>query len=129
MRPPPRRRYRLLTLMSTAYGARLGNWPLIAIHSILTRDGRVLTFGTDGNGAQTGRFIYDVWDPRLANDDVSAEHNTLGNFTATDLFVVPMCCCRAVILSSSRVAISTRMAVRLTWVIATPTCSPGTTTI
>ncbi len=64
----------------------LGDWPLIAIHSILTRDGRVLTFGTDGEGAQTGRFIYDVWDPRLANDDVSAAHNTLGNFTATDLF-------------------------------------------
>lgn len=61
----------------------LGDWPLVAIHSIFLRDGRVLTFGTDGEGAQTGRFIYDVWD---ANDDVSAKHNTLPNGTQTDIF-------------------------------------------
>ena len=39
------------------------SWPLIAAHAILTPDGRVLTYGTDGNGMQTGFFIYDVWDP------------------------------------------------------------------
>ena len=39
------------------------NWPLIPMHSALTPDGRVLTYGTDGAGTQTGYFIYDVWDP------------------------------------------------------------------
>ena len=38
-------------------------WPLIAAHMVLTPDGRVLSYGTDGNGNQTGFFIYDVWDP------------------------------------------------------------------
>lgn len=59
----------------------LKDWPLIAIHSILLRDGRVLTYGTDRFGQATGRFIYDVWDP------VSDEHEELENFfTATDIF-------------------------------------------
>jgi hypothetical protein len=39
------------------------NWPLIAVHAALTPDGRVLTYGTDGSGTQTGFFIYDIWDP------------------------------------------------------------------
>ena len=39
------------------------NWPLIAVHAVLMPDGRVLTYGTDGTGKQTGFFIYDVWDP------------------------------------------------------------------
>ena len=38
-------------------------WPLIAVHAVLMPDGRVLTYGTDGDGKQTGNFIYDVWDP------------------------------------------------------------------
>ena len=40
----------------------VGAWPLIAVHMVLTPDGRVLSYGTDGNGTQTGYFIYDVWD-------------------------------------------------------------------
>ena len=58
-------------------------WPLIAVHTVLMPDGRVLTFGTDGNGKQTGYFIYDVWDP-LAG--LNAGHLTLPNLTNTDLF-------------------------------------------
>ena len=38
-------------------------WPLIAVHAALTPDGRVLTYGTNGAGTQTGYFIYDIWDP------------------------------------------------------------------
>ena len=58
-------------------------WPLIAIHSVLTPDGRVLTYGTDGLGLQTGFFIYDVWDPSAGP---AAGHVTLPNTTGTDIF-------------------------------------------
>jgi hypothetical protein len=58
-------------------------WPLIAIHGVITMDGRVLTYGTDGNGIQTGFFIYDVWDPSAGP---AAGHVTLPNTTGTDLF-------------------------------------------
>lgn len=60
-----------------------GNWPLIAAHAVLIPDGRVLTYGTDGNGQQTGFFIYDVWDPAAG---LSAGHLTLPNTTNTDIF-------------------------------------------
>ncbi len=35
------------------------DWPLIGIHAILTGDGKVLSFGSDGMGHQGG-FMYDV---------------------------------------------------------------------
>ena len=38
-------------------------WPVIGIHAVLLPEGRVLTYGTDTNGRQTGFFTYDVWDP------------------------------------------------------------------
>ena len=60
------------------------SWPLIAAHAVLTPDGRVLTYGTDGNGVQTGYFIYDVWDPQAG--PTGAGHLTLPNGTATDIF-------------------------------------------
>ncbi len=62
------------------------NWPLVAIHAILTPDGRVLTYGSDSAGTatrQTGFFVYDVWDP---SEGLSAGHLTLDNLTLTDLF-------------------------------------------
>ncbi|HEU0202797.1 MAG TPA: PA14 domain-containing protein [Burkholderiaceae bacterium] len=55
-------------------------WPLIAVHAVLLPDGRVLTYGTDTTGKQTGYFVYDVWDP---TDD---SHLTLPNGTSTDIF-------------------------------------------
>ena len=55
-------------------------WPLIAIHATLTRDGRILSFGSDHVGHQTGEFIYDVWDP------LTGQHTTLPNTTHTDIF-------------------------------------------
>jgi len=63
-----------------AWSSGLAEWPLIPIHAALLGDGRLLTYGTDGNGTQTGFFIYDVWDPQADS------HLTLPNQTATDLF-------------------------------------------
>lgn len=61
----------------------VGDWPLVAIHAVLTGDGRVLTYGTTEAGTQTGRFTYDLWTP---TDSPESGHSTLPNTTATDLF-------------------------------------------
>lgn len=60
------------------------DWPLIAIHAALLPDGRVATYGTNADGQQTGKFIYDIWDPNAAALD--SGHLTLPNTTNTDLF-------------------------------------------
>src|SRR5699024_4543761 len=59
-------------------------WPLIAIHTSVLPDGRVMTYGTDLNGKQTGKFFYDVWNPFSGTADAS--HLTLPNQTGTDIF-------------------------------------------
>ncbi|MGF1597637.1 MAG: galactose oxidase-like domain-containing protein [Acidimicrobiales bacterium] len=59
------------------------DWPLIAIHAVLSADGDVVTYGTDGDGVQTGRFSYDVWTP---GPSAAEGHITLANTTRTDLF-------------------------------------------
>ena len=61
----------------------VASWPLIAVHAVLLPEGRVLTYGTDSNGRQTGFFTYDVWDPAAG---LGAGHLTLPNGTGTDLF-------------------------------------------
>jgi hypothetical protein len=70
--------------LSALPGQSMAQWPLIPIHAALLGDGRLLTYGTDGNGTQTGYFIYDVWDPQagLGHD----AHLTLPNNTHTDIF-------------------------------------------
>ena len=55
-------------------------WPLIAVHGVLTADGRVVSYGTKADGTQTGMFIYDVWNPA---DDT---HMTVANTSGTDIF-------------------------------------------
>ncbi|MGE3290414.1 MAG: galactose oxidase-like domain-containing protein [Geminicoccaceae bacterium] len=61
----------------------LADWPLIPIHTMLLPNGTVMTYGSNGDGQQTGRFIYDVWDPRQG---LGGGHLTLPNTTQTDLF-------------------------------------------
>lgn len=65
---------------SSGLGRSLAQWPLIPIHAVLLGDGRLLTYGTNGSGKQTGYFIYDIWDPR------DGSHMTLPNNTQTDIF-------------------------------------------
>lgn len=59
------------------------DWPMVGIHAALDINGRVVTYGTNPDGTQTGRFIYDIWTP---NQSAAAGHNTLTNTTRTDLF-------------------------------------------
>ena len=60
------------------------SWPLIPLHSVVTPEGRLMSYGTRGNGQQTGFFIYDIWDPSMGTG-ISA-HTTLPNGTGTDIF-------------------------------------------
>jgi YVTN family beta-propeller protein len=66
-----------------AWDPQVYEWPLIAVHAVVTPDMRVMTYGTDGIGRQTGYFIYDLWD---ISADPSTGHLTLDNVTATDIF-------------------------------------------
>jgi YVTN family beta-propeller protein len=66
-----------------AWDPQVYSWPLIPIHAVLTPDMRVMTYGTNGAGKQTGYFIYDVWD---INAGLAGGHMTLDNVTGTDLF-------------------------------------------
>lgn len=58
-------------------------WPLIPVHAVLMPDGRVMSYGTDGSGRQTGFFIFDLWDPA---GGLGGGHLTLPNGTGTDIF-------------------------------------------
>lgn len=59
-------------------------WPLIPLHAMLMPDGRVLSYGTDEQGQQSGLFVYDIWDPSRGTGPDS--HFVLPNTTGTDLF-------------------------------------------
>lgn len=56
---------------------------MIPIHMALDSKGRVVSYGTNRDGQQTGRFVYDVWDP---SGSAGVGHSTLQNTTQTDLF-------------------------------------------
>jgi YVTN family beta-propeller protein len=74
----------------------LKTWPLVAVHGVLTPDGRVLSYGTRTNGQQTGFFTYDVWNP--ADDS----HLTLSNSTGVDIF----CSSQLVLADATGIAIN-----------------------
>ena len=67
------------------------DWPTIAIHSVLTPQGKVMNFGTDESGLQGAQFFFDVWDPKLGTGANS--HYTLPNTLGVDSF-----CSAAVLL-------------------------------
>jgi|Tabmets5t2r1_1033131.scaffolds.fasta_scaffold07047_2 Domain of unknown function (DUF1929) len=60
------------------------DWPLIGIHAVLTPEGKVLSYGTDEDGVQTGLYVYDVWDPTLGLGPDA--HAVLANTTDVDIF-------------------------------------------
>ncbi|MFN9452401.1 MAG: galactose oxidase-like domain-containing protein [Rubrivivax sp.] len=59
-------------------------WPIIAVHLTLLPDGRVLTFGANTGGYQSGYRELDVWDPTVGG--LTDGHTMFINGTGTDLF-------------------------------------------
>ena len=59
-------------------------WPIIPLHEVLLQDGRVMSYGSNPDGSQTGQFYYDVWNPALGTGN--GAHSVLPNTTATDIF-------------------------------------------
>ena len=70
------------------------NWPLIAIHSVMTPQGKIFSWGTDSAGIQGAQFTYDLWDPESGTGGSS--HNTLTNTLGVDSF-----CSAAIMLPES----------------------------
>ncbi len=60
------------------------DWPIIALHTVLTPDGRVLSYGSATNGDQGASSVYDVWDP--ADGLGPDSHLTLPNGSGVDSF-------------------------------------------
>ena len=60
------------------------DWPTIAIHSVLTPQGKVMNFGTDQSGLHGAQFFYDVWDPDRGFGEDS--HNTLTSTLGVNSF-------------------------------------------
>ncbi len=60
------------------------SWPINAIHMALLPDGRILNYGSDEHGQQTGALLYDIWDPALGTG--MDAHLVLPNTTSTDIF-------------------------------------------
>jgi hypothetical protein len=61
----------------------LAPWPVNPIHMVLTRDGRVMSYGGTASGAATAYYSYDIWNYQ---DGLAGTHLTLLNGTATDIF-------------------------------------------
>ena len=70
--------------MNSGSWSAVAPWPIVAIHSVVTPDGKILTFGTDQTGQQGSHMIYDLWDP------ATGLHQTLSYSTNTNIFC--SCC-------------------------------------
>lgn len=77
------------------------SWPINAIHTVLTPDGRVMSYGSDTTGAQgalcQGAMCYDVWTPSTNAHSLLLQAVT----RATDLF-----CSAQVVLPGGRVLLA-----------------------
>ena len=74
-------------------------WPLVAIHSALLPDGKVVTFGSPvGEANQAGR-VFDIWSP--AGGFSAVAHKLVGNIQNVDSF-----CSAANLLSEGRLLAS-----------------------
>lgn len=59
------------------------NWPIIPIHATMMANGKIFTFGTDGNGTQQA-YNYDVFTPGYGQ--FPDNHVTLPHNQGTDIF-------------------------------------------
>ncbi len=75
-----------LSSVSVSVGGSFGPllpWPIVPLHMALLPDGRVMSYGTDQRGRQTGLLYYDLWNPTAPYPQ---SHTVLPNTTGTDLF-------------------------------------------
>jgi hypothetical protein len=63
----------------------VGPWPIVPIHMVLLKTGKVLSYGTNPEGQGGQGFFYDAWDPAVGLAD-PASHHTLPTQTATNIF-------------------------------------------
>ncbi len=80
-------RFGLTCIENPAYAGRWSNvidWPLIAIHAVVTPTGSVMTFGSTADGRQGAQFNYDVWDPLAGTSPQS--HMILDSTLGVDSF-------------------------------------------
>lgn len=74
-------------------------WPMNGLHSVVLPNGKILSYGTNGDGsAQNGRTM-DIWDPALGVGTNS--HNTTFNANRVDSF-----CSAATFLGNGQVMVS-----------------------
>ena len=71
--------------VSGSFGSAF-EWPIIPIHTVLLSDGRVLSYGADTAGEQSGLLYYALWDPALGIGPESMQ--VLDNTSGTDTFCV-----------------------------------------
>lgn len=63
------------------------NWPLIPIHMAMLPDGRLMSYGTNEGGRQTGKTVYAVFDPSLG---LTNGHTVFPKETLADIFCSAM---------------------------------------
>lgn len=73
------------------------DWPINAIHVVLTPDGKVMSYGSDPEGAQGAQLYYDVWNPATR-----AHSLLLHPLTSTDIF----CSAQVVLPTSGQVLLA-----------------------
>ncbi len=69
--------------LTGAWGAPF-TWPIVAIHTLLMPDGRVMSFGSTLKGKVGAALHYNIWDP--ARGFGADAHWILPNTTRTDIF-------------------------------------------
>src|SRR5690349_11077065 len=62
----------------------LNSWPIIAMHSAVTPDGRLATFGSPVGGDTIQALVFDIWNP--LRGFVTQGHRTLMNAPDVDSF-------------------------------------------
>lgn len=63
------------------------NWPLIPIHTAMLPDGRLMSYGTNEGGRQTGKTVFAMFDPSLG---LTNGHTVFPKETLADIFCSAM---------------------------------------
>jgi hypothetical protein len=85
------------------------NWPLVAMHSIVMPDGKVVTFGSplDSSPFTIQGEVFDIWNPKRGFTSSKAySHRTLPNALNTPQTYVDSFCAASVLLSTGQLLTS-----------------------